>query len=193
VTAATSGGDTPIADSRAVFKSIPEPIRDEFIRKGLLYVRNYGLALDVPWQRVFGTDDRAEVERFCADRGIECSFDAEGRLRTRERCQAAIQHPIHGEWVWFNQAHLFHVSGLPPKTRQTLSDFVPVDNLPRHVYFGDGSPIDDEVIDEIFGAYRRHATAFRWQSGDVLMLDNLTVAHGRSSFTGARTVHVAMA
>jgi alpha-ketoglutarate-dependent taurine dioxygenase len=193
VTAAQSGGDTPIADSRAVFNSIPEPIREEFIRKGLLYVRNYGLALDVPWQRVFGTDDRAEVERFCADRGIECSFDTEGRLRTRERCQAAIQHPVHGEWVWFNQAHLFHVSGLPPKARQTLSDFVPVDNLPRHVYFGDGSPIEDEAIDEIFGAYRRHAIAFGWQSGDVLMLDNLTVAHGRTSFTGARTVHVAMA
>jgi alpha-ketoglutarate-dependent taurine dioxygenase len=193
VTAAESGGDTPIADSRAVFNSIPEPIREEFIRKGLLYVRNYGLALDVPWQRVFGTEDRAEVQRFCAGRGIECSFDADGRLRTRERCQAAIEHPVHGEWVWFNQAHLFHVAGLEPQARQSLSDFVPVEDLPRHVYFGDGSPILDSTIDEILDAYRRHAIAFRWQSGDVLMLDNLTVAHGRTSFTGPRTVHVAMA
>jgi alpha-ketoglutarate-dependent taurine dioxygenase len=192
VKAASEGGATPIADSRCVFNSIPPAIVEQFTRDGLLYVRNYGLALDVPWQHVFGTSDRATVAAYCEQNGIACEFRADGRLQTRERCQATLQHPVTGESVWFNQAHLFHVSGLDPKARQSISDFIPEDERPRNVFFGDGSPIDEASLDEVRDAYRRHAVAFPWRDGDVLMLDNIAVAHGRHSFTGERSVHVAM-
>jgi hypothetical protein len=95
--------------------------------------------------------------------------------------------------VWFNQAHLFHVSALEPATRTSLLAAVGEKNLPRNVYFGDGSTIPDEQLDMVRRAYDSATTAFPWQAGDVLMLDNRLVAHGRRPFTGDRKVIVAMA
>jgi len=62
---ATTGGETPISDSRRVYQSIPREVRERFERKGVMYVRNYGSGFDLPWQEVFQTSDRADVEEFC--------------------------------------------------------------------------------------------------------------------------------
>lgn len=188
-----TGGETPIADSRQVFERIPNAIREEFLSKELLYVRNYSEALDLPWQQVFSTKDRGQVERYCNDHGIEWEWKPDGELRTQQRCQAAVKHPQTDEWVWFNQAHLFHISAVEPTLRATLADAVGEDGLPRNVYFGDGSPIPDATLDQIRAVYAETAIAFPWQAGDVLMLDNLLTAHGRNPFTGDRKVIVAMA
>ncbi len=81
--AAPEGGETPIADSRAVFAPVPEEIRRRFVDKGLMHVRTFGNGLDVPWQQVFGTQDRAEVEAYCAKHAITCEWKEDGELRTR--------------------------------------------------------------------------------------------------------------
>jgi hypothetical protein len=41
-------------------------------------------------------------------------------------------------------------------------------------------------------AFAREATVFSWQENDVLLLDNMQVAHGRRSYIGERRVLVAM-
>lgn len=188
-----TGGETPIADSRLIYQRIPTDIRALFMTRELLYVRNYSSALDVPWQQVFNTHDRQQVEHFCRQLGIQWEWKADGELCTRQRCQAAIQLPGAGEWVWFNQAHLFHVSAVEANLRDTLINSVGEANLPRNVYFGDGAPIPDSMLDVVRRVYAETAIAFPWQTGDVLMLDNRLVAHGRNPFTGDRKVIVAMA
>ncbi len=193
MTAALTGGETPLADSRLVYQRIPSAVRDEFAQRELLYVRNYSRALDLPWQRVFNTDRRDEVESYCAANGIEWEWKADDELRTRQRCQAVLRHPVTGDWLWFNQAHLFHESANEPALRASLLQAVGYDNLPRNVCFGDGSPIADDKLAAIRAAYDQSAFAFPWQKGDVLMLDNLLVAHGRNPFSGERKVIVAMA
>jgi alpha-ketoglutarate-dependent taurine dioxygenase len=193
ITPSETGGETPITDSRAIFQAIDPAIRDEFIAKGLLYVRNYSDALDLPWQQVFNTQDKSKAEQYCREQGIAWQWKNDGELVTKQHCQSAIAHPITGEWVWFNQAHLFHISAVPAELRATLLASVGEKNLPRNVYFGDGSKIEDAMLDEIRAVYDRHTVAFPWRSGDVIMLDNILAAHGRKPYTGKRKVIVAMA
>lgn len=191
--AAPEGGETPIADSRAVYRAMPPALRDRFVEKGLMYVRNYGNGLDVSWQQVFGTESREEVEAYCRGHGIDCEWKPDGELRTRQVCQGAIAHPVTGEMVWFNQAHLFHVSNLEPEVRSTLLELVDEPDLPRNVYYGDGSPIEDEALATVREVLEAHKISFPWQAGDVLMLDNMLTAHARAPFKGPRKVIVAMA
>ena len=191
--ASPEGGYTPIADSREVYRHIPIRIRERFIEKGVMYVRNYGNGLDVPWTKVFNTMDRGAVERFCRMAGITYEWKLDGELRTRQVCQAVAVHPRTDETVWFNQAHLFHVSNLEPAVREALLAVVGEADLPRQACYGDGSPIETAVLDEIRDVYQCHAVQFPWQNGDVLMLDNMLAAHGRTPFKGARKILVAMA
>lgn len=190
---AQEGGATPIADSRRVYQSLDPAMRDELARRQVMYVRNYSEALDLPWQAVFQTDDRAEVEAFCQRAGIEWQWRGPDRLRTVQVCQAVASHPVSGEPVWFNQAHLFHVSNLPAAVRESLLAAVGEDELPRNTYYGDGAPLEPEVLAEIRRVYEQESVSFPWQAGDVLLLDNMLASHGRAPFSGSRRVVVGMA
>ncbi len=193
VTAAAAGGETPIADSREVYRRVDAGLRRRFAERGLLYVRNFGGGLDVPWQRTFDTADPAVVEAYCREHAIACEWKADGELRSRQVAQAVAAHPRTGEMVWFNQAHLFHVSALEPAVREALLDVVGPGELPRNVYYGDGGEIEESALDEIRAVYAELRVLFPWRAGDVLMLDNMLVAHGRTSFAGERRIVVAMA
>lgn len=190
---ASSGGETPLADSRRVYESIRPEVRERFADKGVAYVRNYGSGFDLPWQEVFGTEDRGEVEEFCRGTGLEFEWEKGNQLRTRQVCQAVARHPKTGEMVWFNQAHLFHISSMDPDVREFMEMEFGEENLPRNTYFGDGSPISDEDLGHIREVYAQEALVFPWQKGDVVMLDNMLIAHSRTPFTGPRKVVVGMA
>lgn len=193
VTPADERGETPIADSRRVFERIDEEVRRRFIEKKVMYVRNYGSAIDLPWQNVFQTTSRAAVEEFCRVSEIDFQWIGNDGLRTRQICQSIAQHPRTGESVWFNQANLFHVSSLPLEVQNALLSNFGEENLPRNVYFGDGEKIEPSVIEHINSVYEQNAVAFPWQKGDLLMLDNMLVAHGRNPFKGQRKIVVGMA
>jgi alpha-ketoglutarate-dependent taurine dioxygenase len=193
ITSAPEGGETPLADSRRVLERIPARIRDRFDRKQIMYVRNYRQGIDLSWQDVFRTTDRVEVEEFCGRSGIEFEWTAEEGLRTRQVCPSLATHPVTNETVWFNQSHLFHISNLADDLRDTMLRTFGEDGLPRNTYYGDGSPIDPADLDVIRRVYREESIAFRWQDGDIAMLENLLVAHGRRPFCGPRKLVVGMA
>jgi alpha-ketoglutarate-dependent taurine dioxygenase len=189
---AAGGGETPVAYSREVYELLDPRLRERFRRLGVMYVRNYGDGLDLPWRHVFGTSERAEVERYCRAAGVEFEWKQGDRLTTRQVRQAVIVHPTTGETVWFNQAHAFHSSTLGAAVREALRAEMPEEEFPRNAYYGDGSPIGDSAVEEIREAYRRASVAFPWQPGDVLAVENMLVAHGRAPFNGPRRVLVAM-
>jgi hypothetical protein len=64
--------------------------------------------------------------------------------------------------------------------------------LPYNTYYGDGSPIETSVIEEIRAAIEQETIVFPWLKGDILMLDNMLAAHGRSPFAGSRKILTAM-
>jgi len=190
--AAQCGGETPIADTRQVLHGMPPALRARFAQ-GLIYVRNYSDEIDLPWQQVFNTSERAIVSSYCATHGIQCEWLPDNSLRTRQYCQAIATHPRTGEAVWFNQAHLFHSSALAPDVRETLIDIYGEDNLPRNTYYGDGSVIPDDDLRVVRKVIDECKILFPWQTGDVLMLDNMLTMHAREPFDGPRKVVVAMA
>lgn len=192
VQAALEGGETPIVDCRAMYQALRLNIREALQSKQLMYVRNFTPGVDVSWQDFFRTSDKAVVEEMCAQNGMECMWVEKDSLRTRQICPAVIEHPTTGEWVFFNQIQLHHVSCLEPAVRESLLSMLGMELIPRNVYFGDGSPIDDAIVTEIGELYERTAVRFRWQKGDLLMLDNMLVAHARNPFAGPRKIVVAM-
>ncbi len=190
--AADQGGMTPIADSYEVYKKVRPELREEFAEKGVMYVRNYGHGIDLPWQEVFQTERRDEVETFCNQAGIEFEWLEGERLRTRQTCQAVARHPKTGKMIWFNQAHLFHISNLEPAVRSALLEMCEEEDLPRNTYYGDGSAIAESDLEEIRRIYHDQRVIFPWQEGDILLLDNMATSHGRLPFEGERKVRVAM-
>lgn len=191
--AAEEGGATPIADSAKVFARIDSKIRAKFTEHGVMYVRNYRDKLDLSYREVFGTEDLAQIEKFCQQSGIECEFGGNGNLRTKQICQAVAVHPVKGTQLWFNQAHLFHVSNVGESAAAALVAEFGKDGVPRNACYGDGSAIEEAELKAIRQAYSEEEVTFSWQRGDVLMLDNMAVAHAREPFRGERKIVVAMA
>jgi len=188
------GGETPIADSRKIYQKIDQSIREKFESKGLNYVRNYNVGIDLSWQEVFQTDNKEEVNQYCKDNGIDYEWKNCGgtELKTTEFCQASIIHPVTGEPVWFNQAHLFHISALKENDKFDFIREVGEENLPRNVFYGDGSPIENESLEHIRRIYEEEKIKFKWRKGDIMILDNILMAHGRETYLGERKIAVAM-
>ena len=193
-TAAPVGGATPILDCRTIIEHLDPGVVEEFETKGLQYVRNFAEGVDVPWQQFFGTDDRAEVERRCAASGTTAEWRKDGtRLRIRQQAPGVALHPRTGERVWFNQVLLHHPFGVPAATRASLRELFDDEDLPRNVYFGDGTEIPGSTVQHLYETYMAHRVEFPWQEGDLLMLDNMLTSHGRMPFEGPRKILVAMA
>lgn len=189
---ATRGGQTPLADSRRVLARLPPALRERFAARQVMYLRNYGDGLGLSWEQTFQTADRGGVEEHCRQRDIALEWREGGRLRTRQVRPAIRRHPRTGEEVWFNHAAFFHPSTLDDRTRAALDAGVAAGELPFNACYGDGSSLEPETLDEIRRAYREETVGFTWQRHDVLLLDNMLVAHGRQPYDGPRRIAAAM-
>jgi alpha-ketoglutarate-dependent taurine dioxygenase len=192
VVAPQAGGETPIADCRKVLRNINPRLRRLFEERQVMYVRNFGDGFGLTWQAAFETNEKSAVELFCRTAGIKCEWKDGNRLRTRQVRPAVAKHPPTSEMVWFNQAVLFHVASLGAMERAVLLSEFAEDDLPSNCFFGDGSAIEGSMLEEISEAYRQEKICFPWQKGDVLLLDNMLMAHGREAFVGKRQIVVGM-
>ena len=189
---AQQGGETPIIDCRKVYEILNPKLRERFEQKQLMYVRNYIEGLDVSWQDFFHTTNKVDVETYCRQAGIKFEWLENNGLKTCKICPAVAKHPKTGELVFFNQLQLHHVSCLDPGVRHSLLSVFGENKLPRNVYYGDGTPIEDSIMEEIGAIYRESQISFSWQQGDLLMLDNMLTAHSRNPYVGSRKIVVAM-
>jgi alpha-ketoglutarate-dependent taurine dioxygenase len=189
---AETGGETPLVDSRRVFEMLDPKIRERFIEKKVMYVRNYKEGLGQSWQAIMRAENRADAEKFCRNNLMEFEWKEDNGLLTRCVRPAVAQHPRTGEIVWFNQAQHWHRACLDAETRESLKALYDEDDFPRNCYYGDGSVIEDSIMAEILEVYRQLEVSFPWQEKDVVMLDNLLTAHGRNPYVGKRRLYVAM-
>jgi alpha-ketoglutarate-dependent taurine dioxygenase len=190
---AQEGGETPIADTRKVLHALSTDTVARFIAQRVLYRRSYSPVGQVTWQVAFRTSSAAEVERYCRVNGITAKWLPGDRLQTSQIMDPIMQHPYTGEPVWFNHAFFFNVRALEPKSLRDVLLLEPEEDLNTNTYYGDGTPIAGETIEEIRAAYRSATVDIAWRRGDLLMLDNMLTAHGRRPFKGTRRVVVSMA
>jgi alpha-ketoglutarate-dependent taurine dioxygenase len=189
-TAPRTGGATPMADSRAVYGLIPESVRTRF-SDGVAYTRTFREGLGLSWQEAFQTTDRVRVESYCARNGQEFTWDGDV-LHTRHLRPAIQREPHTGADIWFNQAHLFHVSALEPEVREAVLTVYREDELPRNAYHAGGAAILDSDLDQIREAYAEASLSLPWAPGDIMIVNNMLMAHGREPYTGDRRIMVAM-
>lgn len=190
--AAEQGGATPIVDSRKVLQFLRPELVKEFTAKGVMYVRTYDGRMGNSWQQVFQTDDKQTAEQKCIEQQMSFRWLDEQRLQTRAVRPAVTAHPVSGELSWFNQAQHWHTQCLDDKVRQALLKLCEFDELPRQCFFGDGSVISDAVMAEICQVYQALEISFCWQNNDVMLVDNVMMAHARNPYVGDRKLLVSM-
>lgn len=189
------GGATPLADGRQLLAAMPPATRSAFEGRGIRYLKTMhggrGMRFGKSWQEHFETDDRAAVEAHLRAGGVQWRWLDDGGLHTEQTRPAIRPHPTTGEAVWFNQASLWHISNLGERGAR-LREILGEDRLPTHATFEDGSPISDELMDEVRRLSWALAVSVPWRAGDLMLVDNATMLHGRAPFRGARRVLVAM-
>jgi alpha-ketoglutarate-dependent taurine dioxygenase len=154
---------------------------------------------------MFGTEDVQQAEAFARKRGWQLNWTDDGGVRVIQRPSPATRvHPVTGEKVWFNQAHLLHRAFAPwrddflgPSLGQRLRARLQRPRLSRRFYYqsahADGSEIRLSDLKCIRSTIAQTMVMFDWQVGDLLLCDNKLVSHGRQPYTPPRTILAALA
>lgn len=191
-TAPAQGGETTLGDNRRILQNITPKTAGLFKYKGVRCDRYLIDDTDsqYSWQAAFETRDKAAAESVCRQIGAEFEWKKNGGLRVSQIRPATVKHPETGEEVWFNQADGFHPSNLDAETRHRCAESGEEFRLNAH--FGDGLQIAELMLEQIRCVIAEETVPHRWQTGDILILDNLLTAHGRMPFSGARKICLAM-
>ncbi|WP_062433301.1 TauD/TfdA family dioxygenase [Herbidospora daliensis] len=191
--AAESGGATPVVDGVTWLESLDPAVREAFA-KGVRYTQNLhgGMGLGKSWQETFETSDKKAVEAFLDASAAEWTWRPDGGLRVTQIRPATTRHPVTGAEVWFNQSDQWHPASLGDETAMMLAEIMPPEDLPQSVQYADGTPIPAEHVIQVRDRGLEHAVDVDWRTGDVLLIDNVLVGHGRRPFHGSRRVLVAM-
>jgi alpha-ketoglutarate-dependent taurine dioxygenase len=188
--AAEIGGCTPLADCRSVRQRLPRSVVEAFEEKGWLYRRNFLSTSATPWMKVFATSRREDVQAYCRDNHMVADWHDRG-LTVRYRRWATLQHPRTGDSIWFNHGTFFNRHMLEPSIRKSMHNLGD-EYLATNTYYGDGASVEKTVLDQLDQAYEAETRTFAWKAGDMLMVDNMRLAHGRQPYRGHRELFVTM-
>ncbi|MBB6254542.1 TauD/TfdA family dioxygenase [Nitrospirillum iridis] len=192
-TEAPLGGEVPVNDIRQSIRFIPDSVKDDFRKKGIRYYRNLPKASSISergWVDTFLTDDKVSIERIMRSLNYDFDWIKDDRLIYSYARPAFIAHPETGAEIWFNQVTELHSSywRSHPNFPDGLTDL----DYPATTTYGDGSPIDDDLISLLRSTLWTAARAVKMKKGDVLVLDNQVLQHGRFSFEGERRHFVSL-
>mmetsp|Transcript_27206 Transcript_27206/g.49731 ORF Transcript_27206/g.49731 Transcript_27206/m.49731 type:complete len:328 (+) Transcript_27206:482-1465(+) len=190
--ASETGGATTLCDSRAVAERLPTDLREKFERLGWRLVRRYNTGFSLRWQEAFATEDRSVVEDYCRSADIAWTWQGDEVLETVQVRSAFLDADPSGRSSWFNHVAFWHYSSMPPAMISRFERDGMLDQLPFDTTFGDGSPISPEEVDILRNALTAEEFWFDWTPGELLILDNRLVGHGRQSYSGDRTIVTAL-
>lgn len=184
--AAETGGATPLCRSDVLYEQLAERCPD-FLRaceeQGLRYT-NVMPSLDDPasgmgrsWQSTFRRDTREQAEARMSQLGYSWEWLDDGCLRATTPRLQAVREISPGRKTFFNQL-IAAFKGWKDRRNDPS----------KAITLGDGTPLDRDAV--ILAADMAEALTFDvpWQNGDVALVDNYVVMHGRRTFTGQRKI-----
>ena len=183
---AEEGGATPLCRSDVLFERIEQELpefADRCERLGLRYTNVMPAADDAKsgmgrsWQSTFGADSREAVELRL--RGLDYSWQwlDDGCLRATTPVLPAVREISPGRKVFFNQL-IAAFRGWKDERNDPS----------QAIQFGDGQSLDRQHVLRVAEMADELAFDVPWQKGDVALVDNFVVMHGRRSFRGTRKV-----
>ncbi len=189
--AAERGGATPLCRSDQLFAALVEKepeLAARFAREGVRYTTRMP-AEDDPesgqgrgWRSTLSVETRAEAEDKLRDLGYDFRWLQEGGLRVTSPRLPAVRELADGSQSFYNQLLAAYLgwAGVREDPGSALS-------------YGDGEPISAAHLDRIVQLSAAYTTDLAWQDGDVALVDNHRVMHGRRAFSGARARRVLVA
>jgi len=160
VKSAASGGETTVYDGHAILEALKPATRKTFVDKRLKWKMEQPIPPAV-WQALFGirTADEA-IEIFQKFAGFQFRFADDGTLTFQYLTPAIVTSKYTGRLAFANN---YLVGGIPLELE-------------------DGTAIPSDYRWEILEVSERYAIPISWESGDVAMIDNNRVMHGRRKF-----------
>jgi hypothetical protein len=180
------GGATPLCRSDVLFarlqKDFPELIAD-CENKGLLYTNVMPAENDPTsgmgrsWQSTLRAETREAAEARLRGLGYSWEWLSDRCLRSTTPILPAVLEFEPGRKSFFNQLiAAFH------GWKDSRNDPT------KAITFGDGSPLNPETMDAVARISEELTFDVPWQQGDVALVDNRVVMHGRRTFSGTRKV-----
>ncbi|EQA44642.1 taurine catabolism dioxygenase, TauD/TfdA family [Leptospira broomii serovar Hurstbridge str. 5399] len=213
-------GETPITDLRKVYEDMNPGILKKFETKGVKYIRRYdgpnaprvSMWKTKRWDEMFSTVHKEEVEKIAARQTFQVDWLPQDELKLTNIQVSVRTHPTTKTKAWHNHSQVFHVDAalleyqkIAKYQKSIASAFLygaifvltslkkllrNPEKFETNIEFGDGTPISSKEIREVSDTFWNHLSVFGWQKGDVLLIDNYSVSHGRLPFSGPREILV---
>jgi len=183
---ADEGGETPLCRSDVLFEQLTAEL-PSFAKaceeKGLRYTNVMPPEADLAsgmgrsWQSTLRADSREAAENRLANLGYTWEWLDDGSLRATTPVLPAVKQLPSGRKSFFNQLIAAFRGWKDARNDPSKS-----------ITLGDGSPLDTGAA--LRAAEMAEALSFNvpWQAGDVALVDNTMVMHGRRTFRGTRRV-----
>ncbi|MEM7278990.1 MAG: TauD/TfdA family dioxygenase [Pseudomonadota bacterium] len=185
-----SAGETPICRSDILLGELEKRV-PAFVEKcdqlGVRY-SNVMPGEDDPnsgqgrsWRSTLGVVSRREAEARLEKLGYEKQWLADGSLKATTPVLPAIRTLQDGRRVFFNQL-IAAFRGWNDVRNESS----------KAICFGDGSEISATDMQVAIDLGDQLSFDLAWESGDVVLIDNYLVMHGRRPFSGERRVLAAL-
>jgi alpha-ketoglutarate-dependent taurine dioxygenase len=172
------GGETIVCDGVKIYEGLSERTRKLFEEQDIKYIRHYPKG---EWQLWAQTDEPASVRDYCDSMGLALKWDTNEGVTTEYTCPAIVTTKWGGHKGFVNSMLLVLWQEEALGMKRSL------------VRLADGSKIPDETIREIRQVSDSLTNDITWNPGDIAMIDNTRVMHGRRAFTDAgRQIYVRM-
>jgi len=191
-TPAETGGETPIVLSNVIYEQLHAkyPQYTNLVEKeGLVYTRvmtSYDRpesALGRGWKSTFKVETKEELETKFKEKGYSWEWlDGDVLKEITPILPGVKTDPRTGKKQYFNQIMAAYIGwrdeyNTPGKT----------------IKAGNGEYFEEQFIMDTVAIADENSVAYKWQTGDILLLDNNTVMHSRRSFTGPRRILASLA